>query len=293
MPPTYIPPTDKTDTQHEGIEDLAFNNTFTNRFLTLLALKTTARLYSRDGPCIPISNHKIVKTGPWVNLVEAATMRFVAENTSLPVPQVYCSFVRKNRTYIVMERIQGEEIPKVWGRLSEESRQKIFTHLRHMFQELRALNPLKGTGVENCFGGSLCDSRIPRSLPRFGPFKTIQEFHYWLRDHLQLSEIPNRENDQDMQDIKEMITKQDRPWPPPVFTHGDLNPFNILIRGDDVVGIIDWEFSGWYRHYWEYTSAWHGNLTRTEWRDQLSKFLDPYPVELEMERIRQKWWGEI
>jgi thiamine kinase-like enzyme len=90
-----------------------------------------------------------------------------------------------------------------------------------------------------------------------------------------------------------MAAKQDGPWPTPVFTHGDLNPFNILVCRDKVVGIIDWEFSGWYPHYWEYTSAWYGNLTRTAWRDLVDQFLIGYPMELEMEITRQKWWGEI
>ena len=90
-----------------------------------------------------------------------------------------------------------------------------------------------------------------------------------------------------------MITKQDGPWPPPVFTHGDLNPFNILLRGTQVVGIIDWEFSGWYPSYWEYTAAWYGNRTRQRWQDELDKFLDIQPEELKMEIVRQKWWGDF
>lgn len=99
---------------------------------------------------------------------------------------------------------------------------------------------------------------------------------------------------QDLEDLKDMAVKQDGPWPPPVFTHGDLNPFNIVVRGEKVVGLIDWEFSGWYPHYWEYTSAWcGGNILRTEWRDLLHKFLDPLPEELKMEITRQKWWGEF
>ncbi|KAL3418444.1 hypothetical protein PVAG01_10160 [Phlyctema vagabunda] len=288
----YTSSIDKTHTQHEGTEDLAINNTFVRRFLTLSALKTTAFFYRREGVCFPVSRHVIVKTGRWVHLTEAITLKFVAENTSIPVPKVYCSFVHKNRAYIVMERIRGVEAPKALGKLSEDSREKVFRQLKRMFQELRALKPPDGTGVESCVGRSLRDSRIPRSLPRLGPFKTIQEFHFWLREFLNPLEIQDREDDQDWRDIKDMVTKQDRPWPPPVFTHGDLNPFNILIRGEDVVGIIDWEFSGWYPNYWEYTSAWCGNLTRTEWRDQLDKFLDPFPIELEMEITRQKWWGE-
>lgn len=81
--------------------------------------------------------------------------------------------------------------------------------------------------------------------------------------------------DSEWQDIEKMVAMQDAPWPPPVFTHADLNPFNILVCGDKVVGIIDWESAGWLPNYWEYTSASFGNLTRTGWKDVLDQFLDP------------------
>lgn len=284
---------DQFKSQHEGTEHLAINNTFTNRFLTLVALKTTARFYSRDGFCVPISPGRIVKTGPCVHLTEAATMKFVAENTSLPVPKIHWSFVHKHRAYIVMERIPGEEIPRAWRKLRDGALQQIFAQLKQMLQELRALKPTPGTGVESCVGGSIQDSRIPRSLPRFGPFQTIQEFHRWLREDLHLEEHSDRVNNPKWQEIKAMVVKQDGPWPAPVFTHGDLNPSNILVRGNQVVGLLDWEFAGWYPHYWEYTSAWYGNITRTEWQDLLDKFLEPFPEELKMEITRQKWWGEF
>jgi thiamine kinase-like enzyme len=90
-----------------------------------------------------------------------------------------------------------------------------------------------------------------------------------------------------------MAVKQDRPWGPPVFTHGDLNPFNILVRDDRVVGIVDWEFSGWYPDYWEYTSAWFGNLTKQAWQKEIANFLDPYPEEWKMEATGNTWWGEF
>jgi aminoglycoside phosphotransferase len=97
--------------QHEGTEGLAIENTSIRRISTLIALKTTARLFKRNRTCIPISKNLIVKTGPYVHLAEVATMRFVAENTSLPVPKVFCSFLHKDRAYIVMERIEGETMP--------------------------------------------------------------------------------------------------------------------------------------------------------------------------------------
>jgi len=294
MASLYVPPEYHIETQHNGTEHLAINNTFVRRFLTRLALHTTAKFYSRDGLCIPISKHKIVKTGRRIHLTEGATMRYLAERTTIPVPKVYCSFLHKNRAYIVMERIQGEEIPRAWKSMSEETIEGVFAQLRGILQELRSLTPSPGTGVESCVGGSLYDSRIPRGNPRFGPFKTIQDFHFWLRKDLKPEDLKDRKKDQDWHDLQEMIKRQDKPWPPPKFTHGDLNPFNILVREGKVVGIIDWEFSGWYPHYWEYTSAWFGNVTRTEWQGMLSRFIDrPHPEEFKMEEVRNKWWGEV
>ncbi|KAF1950374.1 kinase-like protein [Byssothecium circinans] len=254
------------ETQHDGTEHLAINNTFIRRLVTRLALHTTAHFFQRDGLCVPISKHKIVKAGRRVHLTE------------------------------VMERIQGDEIPKAWKGLSEESRERVFAQLRDIFQELRALTPPPGTGVESCVQGSLFDSRLPlpHGNPRFGPFKTIQEFHLWLRKGLTPEELKDRERDQDWHDLQDMMSRQDGPWLPPKFTHGDMNPFNIIVRGDRVVGIIDWEFAGWYPHYWEFTSAWFGNLTSTEWQGMLERFIDrPIPEEFKMDQVRNKYWGEF
>jgi aminoglycoside phosphotransferase (APT) family kinase protein len=235
-------------THHAGTEHLAINNTFLRRFLTLVALKTTARFYKWMGPCIPLSKNKIVKRYAFTHLTEGATLRFIADNTSIPVPSVYCSFTHKKRAYIVMQRVRGNPLPVSGQHLSEASRQKGCDQLRDMLQELRSLKPLPGVGVASCIRGSLRDSRIPRSSPRFGPFATIQDFHFWLREEF---DTKDQDGDEDWQDIKDMIAMQDGPWPPPVFTHADLNPSNIFLRGDKVVGIMDWELSGWYPHYWE------------------------------------------
>lgn len=278
-----------------GPESPAINDTRLRRLLTLLGLKTTARLCRPRGACVRISKHLVVKSDRFVDLTEAATMKFIADNTSVPVPKVWCSFVRNGRTYIVMERIQGDCISSGWDDRSKESKGKLLAQLRLLVEQVRLLQPLPGTGVESCTGGSLFDSRMPRPDRRFGPFKTIQEFHLWLRDSLRPFEVekPQGVTHQDWKDARDMAARQDGPWPRPVFTHADLNPSNILVRGDDIVGIIDWEFSGWYPHYWEYTSAWCTQILATEWQGLLGSFLEPFPEELKMERIRQRWWGEV
>lgn len=289
----YVPPLDNTATQHDQTQHLAINNTLLRRFATLKALETTARFYAYDGPCVPISRYLMVKMSDFSHLTEAATMSYVASNTSIPVPRVHSSFVHGNRAYIVMEHIYGISLSHAWKTISRSDVDAVLTQLRRMLRELRALSPRQDAGIESCVGGSLRDSRIPRSRPRFGPFKTTQEFHLWLRDGLRPEEYPDRKNDQDWEDIKAMAAKHDGPWPPPVFTHGDLNPSNILVRGGQVVGIIDWEFAGWYPYYWEYTSAWYGNRIRPTWQNLIHRFLEPCPEELEMEITRQKWWGDF
>ena len=272
-------------------EDLSINNTVFRRLLTLVALRTTARLYKRSGVCVPISGGLLVKSDAFVDLTEAATIRFIAERTTIPVPKVYCSFLHNGRAFIVIERIRGEPIANGWDERSEESKVHLVSRLRDIFRELRRLEPPNDAGVRSCVGGSLLDSRMPRPDHRFGPFETVQEFHSWLRAGLRTDGARDGGiSEDDWRGIKAMAAKQDGPWPPPVFTHADVSPSNILVRGDDVVGIIDWEFSGWYPHYWEYTSAWTGSHSSV-WRDLLPRFLDAHPEELEMETTRQRFWG--
>jgi hypothetical protein len=86
----YIRAVNNTATQRDGTEGLAINATLVRRFLTVLALKTTGRLYGDGSACVPISKSLVVKTDPFVHLTEAATLQFVARNTSIPVPRVHC-----------------------------------------------------------------------------------------------------------------------------------------------------------------------------------------------------------
>ncbi|OAL30156.1 hypothetical protein AYO20_08872 [Fonsecaea nubica] len=146
------------ENQHAASEILTINNTVFRRWMTLVAVKTTAKLYTRIGCCFRITPNKIVKTGLTVHLTEGATAAFVAQNTSVPVPKIYCCFLHKNRAYIVMERIQGDNLARVWSMSCkkpgfEQFRRKILDQLKGVIQELRSLQPPPGTGVESYAGG--------------------------------------------------------------------------------------------------------------------------------------------
>ena len=210
-------------------------------------------------------------------------MRFIAQHTSIPVPKIYCAFNRKGITYIVMQRIRGQMATLAWDTLSEESRGKVLLQLKEMVDEMRAI-PAPDERIANVDGGSLWDCRLPSNLDRLGPFEDTQAFHSFLRNGVDKAPPGHPE-------IDEMISLQKQQWGRPVFTHGDLSSLNILLRGDEIVGIIDWETSGWYPPYWEYTCASQVNPRNSFWEDHLDNFLEPFPNALRMEKVRQKWWG--
>ncbi|KAK7946428.1 uncharacterized protein PG986_010749 [Apiospora aurea] len=273
MAPPDSSPWDALKGWHNGTETLAINNTWMRRLLTRAAVRLTTLFLPtsrcRDGPCVYISKHLLIKTGPLVHLQEAATMKFVAENTpGVPLLKAHCAFVHEHHAYIVMERIQCESLPRAWRRLSSDpaALTKILEQLRRIMQELRSLKPPGDAGVQSCTGGSLYDARNNRAFPRMGPFQTVHAFHH--------------EEEQDWEDIREMAALQDGPWPAPLFTHGDLNPSNIFVRGDEVVDIIGWETAGCYHIYWEYTSAWTVSINNEEWQGTIDQFLEPHPTTL-------------
>lgn len=200
-----------------------------------------------------------------------------------------------------MEKIEGDMVGNAWHKMDDKTRKSICSQLKAMIDELRALKPPEGMlGVASTTKGSLVDTRLPRPLSRFGPFDTMKDFHEWLREGLRLEAFEagakHACSDEDWEQIRKMVERQESmgvEWGSnvPVFTHADLNPGNILVRGDKVVAIIDWQFSGWYPGYWEYTSAYLTNVMREYWVEALDLFLDKDEKALEMERVRQMWWG--
>ncbi|KAM4058584.1 phosphotransferase enzyme family protein [Hirsutella rhossiliensis] len=180
-------------------------------------------VYLSGGPVIFVSSRLCIKSTPFTTLAEAETMRFISQNTTIPIPKVYCAFKHKGRGYIVMEGIQGQTLWHGWVHRPQESKDKIIQSLRLMIQQLRSLPPPSNVGVANISGGPIYDQRLPkRSF--WGPFSSIHEFHMELCDGL------------GGQNLHKLIAFYNRPWPIPTFTHGDLSSSNIIARGDEIDG---------------------------------------------------------
>ena len=244
----------------------------------------------------PILTYNLcVKYGEFVDLSEAATLEFIQQHTSVPVPTVYCAFKRCGQMYILMKRIKGHKLARGWCKRSEESKACILGQLRATVDEMRKIKSPYGFAVSNVDDGSLYDMRLPSlglrypevTSLRFDPFEDIPAFHRWLRRPALVID------DRNHQEVNKLIrAHENTDWALPVFTHGDLSSLNILVRGEKVVGIIDWETAGWYPSYWEFATASQVNFRNEMWAEYIDRFLEPRREELTMERIRMKYSGD-
>jgi thiamine kinase-like enzyme len=126
------------------------------------------------------------------------------------------------------------------------------------------------------FDGTACsDPVFCAELDGFGPYKDEQGFNEGLIRAMKLSQ------DSTWVDLVARFIRA-LPAHDIVLTHSDFSPRNILVRGDQVVAILDWEMSGFYPEFWEYVKA----LYHPEWQSAwmvdgaVAKILKPYDLEL-------------
>ncbi|KAL8400656.1 hypothetical protein RB594_000888 [Gaeumannomyces avenae] len=278
------------------LEVAPINAGFFTRRWVLLAHKIFAqervhRWMKSPSRIVFISPKLCIKKTAFTRLAEAHAMRFVSQNTTIPVPKVHSAFEHKGHTYILMERVDGQPLSIGWVQRSETSKARILNQLKALIAQLGSIRPPPGVGVSNVTGGPIYDLRLP--IKNFwGPFPTMHGFHKELRSGVEIEHI-TEERLSGLPGLSDLIAFQNRPWPTPVFTHGDLSSQNIMARGDEIVAIIDWETAGWMPPYWEYTTAWHVNPQNMFWQEEVDKFLTPLPCELEMEIVRRKYYGDI
>jgi len=190
-----------------------------------------------------------------------------------------------------MQRLPGNYIAYGWAARSEASKALLFEQLRAMIAQIRGLRRLSAsrTEVSNVDGGPIMDMRLlDKSL--WGPYTTVEGFQSELRRGIAMEHI----KDDTILGLKELISFHARnAETESVLTHGDLSSFNIMVSGDKITGIVDWETAGWLPWYWEYVNAWNVNPHNRFWRGEVDKFLEPSEEAKAMDAIRLKYFGDI
>jgi serine/threonine protein kinase len=223
-----------------------------------------------------IAPGKVLKVSLESSLAEAEALDLVIAKTKIPVPRVYCAFTKHGKSYILMEKMKGRPLDTLWHRLSDAQKDEICNQLRNYLEELRLIAAPEPGRVGNVSYQALIDPRLPKAP--CGPFESVQTF----QKHL----IWKSKDDKGDAGRRKLIDSAERDSPT-CLSHCDLNMSNILIDGNGITGIIDWEMAGWYPEYWEYVMA--SNMSpHPTWQYRANRFLKPFPYERALEDLRQQ-----
>ncbi|EPQ50891.1 kinase-like protein, partial [Gloeophyllum trabeum ATCC 11539] len=200
-------------------------------------------------------------------------MKFIAENTTVPIPGNPEYIIDVGRSYVVRDYVEGQVLSKAWDHLQEHEKAMIIAELKGYVNQLRALKPPG-------YIGSLDRGRC-RDCRMFsmscGPFDNEAQFNNHLvsvlRTHL-ASPI-----------YRMFLTRMMREDHKIVFTHADLHWNNIIVKDGHVAAIVDWEMAGWYPEYWEYCKALYNEKFDTDWCMRVRDFLEPYDYEYAVDKL--------
>ncbi|KAL4876745.1 kinase-like protein [Aspergillus karnatakaensis] len=214
--------------------------------------------------------------GPGVSTREVPNVRFVEENTSIPVPTVVETWDEHDtgRTFILLKRVPGEPLNEAWPKLSADEKESIAKQTAEYLLQLRTL---QSENIQALDGGPVyCNFLFPakpNDLPH-GPLTSDDEL--WADMERCLQHIPEA--------ARIRLRSLMPPGAPYTFTHNDLTNVNIMVEGGRLTGIIDWEWSGYFPVWWEYvnTSVPDSEEDR-EWKTLLRKYMPDY------EAARQFW----
>ncbi|KAI3394523.1 hypothetical protein diail_2612, partial [Diaporthe ilicicola] len=184
-----------------------------------------------------IGQHYVVKRAKSPP-IEGWTMLYLKKMTSAAVPTVYAFFTEKatRRLIIIMEYIDGRDLKEKWGDLSASQKQDITTQLAGHFAEIRALPPpgffgrwlppefgnVKASGLPDFLFDRLAEKNLN------GPFDSTRE----LGTALAVAMREDHEDALERSKYWERIIPQILADGPPVFTHGDLQLRNFVLRDD-------------------------------------------------------------
>ncbi|CAN8095480.1 unnamed protein product [Discula destructiva] len=252
-------------------------------------LPTTSEILASDVdfPCIfnkrairLVGKHFIVKHGD-IKLDEAENMHFVAENSGgkITVPKLYAAYhdEETKSNFIIMEYVKGQSLESVWDELGKDGRTHVAKKLHGMFDAIRSIPPqgyygrLGSRPFDDIFIGS-------DTLP-CGPFDAEADLNdAFFKRYKSLHPEQSPGKGEFYRDVVFPTVLKDHT---PVFTHGDFQAKNIIIRSDDGEPcIIDWECSAWYPSYWEYSnSLWTSRRWNDDWFRFLGQVLDKHVVE--------------
>jgi aminoglycoside phosphotransferase (APT) family kinase protein len=224
---------------------------------------------------------------------EAEAMRFIRARTNIPLPDVLDTWaINEDYAYLVMQRVEGVPLCDVFQKLSSAQKRTIAHELKAFVDQMRAIVVPQSPGVASVKGGTFREDRFDDEY--MGPFEDERAYHDWRVSVVQAISTRHQPT---MERLK-IIRKELQDDHDIVFTHGDLNPGNILVKvlGDGdvhIAAVLDWEMAGWRSAYWEYVKCMHGmGGCDTEWGEFVGMVLQKYEKEKALDDELQRLSGD-
>jgi hypothetical protein len=175
---------------------------------------------------------------------------------------------------IFMTFISGLDLEEAWPQLEDHQKRDISGQLDVILSDLRSLPFPKNQSLGGVQGEGCKDARRNIRISS-KPIMTPKDFEDFIFSN------PNSGSPVYLKFLRSFYPS-DQPVPDCVFTHGDIRPANIKVTQHEdgswkVLGIMDWEYSGFYPAYWESLKA-TNNLSTIEgsdWYLYLPKCVSP------------------
>lgn len=189
---------------------------------------------------------------------ELATIEYVREHTSIPVPKTFLVNYNENHVvgspFVFMERIEGGRLSDIWGCLSTSHKLSIVEQTANIVGQLADLHFDKiGSLTSEGAVGPLLNISREAFDDLEGPFTTTLDY---VRASLNENRLHRPKEAMDLYpEIKEEIAQwlKGNPDPnmkPPFrLIHNDLNTWNIMVVHPDpelpprITGVIDWDWA--------------------------------------------------
>lgn len=190
---------------------------------------------------------------------EGANLRFLKENTTIPVPKVLNEWVDSDgRYFILMERIKGRTLEEAWPTMTTADKERIADQAAGYLLQLRKL---QSPQMQSLAGGPVYDAFLDMGSDMYtshGPISSDNGL--WEDMATGLARLPEK--------ARAGLRRRMPTISPFTFTHGDLTNVNIMVNDDgNLAGIIDWEWSGFFPVWWEFAvSSMAHSQSDAEWK---------------------------
>ncbi|KAI0835159.1 kinase-like protein [Hypoxylon sp. FL0890] len=206
---------------------------------------------------------------------EGVNLRFLKENTNLPIPNLLHEWTEGSRYFNITSRIEGETLEQAWLSLSGQDKDRIARQVASHLEEMRGLtsNRIEAFGGEPLYETGL----FPNGYIGQPPLSSDEELWYELEKPLSLLDEKTRQ----------MLRENMPQCKPYTFTHGNLSSHNVMVKDRNFSGFIDFERSGFFPVWYEYVCCRFGlGKEDTEWKELLSEHITKYPKAMNFHMAR-------